>query len=311
MKIHGLITLFLTLASIAPYNIHAFNTGRGRGNCTGQAIRAIEKGDLAEFQRLVPTDVSVDATSSQGHSLLSIAKFRKQQPIVTYIQQQLTGRAIHAIEQGNLAEFKRFVPSQVPPTAQSGNGRTLSAIAKFHHQQEIFDYLESQLKTTASTSATARPSSRKVIEFYEKGKPYYEFTNFYEGSPITINGQKWKTSEHYFQAQKFVGPSFKLQQQVRDQATPRAAFEFARNNDAQKRADWETVKDDIMGIALLEKFTQNAKLKQLLIDTGDAQLVEASPVDSYWGYAKDKKGNPGKNMLGQLLMQLRAELKKK
>ena len=44
-----------------------------------------------------------------------------------------------------------------------------------------------------------------AILFYDKGQPYYEFTNFQEGYPLNIDGKIWPTSEHYFQAQKFVG----------------------------------------------------------------------------------------------------------
>ena len=47
-------------------------------------------------------------------------------------------------------------------------------------------------------------------------------------------------------------------------------------------------------------------LKELLINTGDAFLIEASPVDSYWG---EGKYGTGKNRLGILLMKLRDELK--
>ena len=40
------------------------------------------------------------------------------------------------------------------------------------------------------------------IYFYDKRAPYYEFTNFYE-SPVNIGGQQWRTTEHYFQFQKY------------------------------------------------------------------------------------------------------------
>lgn len=66
------------------------------------------------------------------------------------------------------------------------------------------------------------------------------------------------------------------------------------------RPDWEEVKDDVMRIGLYAKFTQNPKLKEMLVKTNDSILEEASPYDSYWGTAKN-----GKNMLGKLLMELR------
>lgn len=43
------------------------------------------------------------------------------------------------------------------------------------------------------------------------------------------------------------------------------------------------------------------------ISTGDAELIEHTKNDSYWGDGGD---GTGKNRLGQLLMELRAELRK-
>lgn len=71
------------------------------------------------------------------------------------------------------------------------------------------------------------------------------------------------------------------------------------------RQDWEAVKVNVMRCGLTEKFTQNENLKKLLLSTGDAELVEDSPYDAFWGAA-----NNGKNMLGKLLMEARHELEK-
>jgi predicted NAD-dependent protein-ADP-ribosyltransferase YbiA (DUF1768 family) len=35
--------------------------------------------------------------------------------------------------------------------------------------------------------------------------------------------------------------------------------------------------------ALQAKFTQDQTLKTLLLETGDSEIIEASPRDSYWG----------------------------
>ena len=57
--------------------------------------------------------------------------------------------------------------------------------------------------------------------------------------------------------------------------------------------------------ALRAKFTQHPDLKELLLRTGSAQLVEHTANDNYWGDGGD---GSGKNRLGILLMELRAEL---
>ena len=68
------------------------------------------------------------------------------------------------------------------------------------------------------------------------------------------------------------------------------------------RADWDKVKLDIMRKALKAKFEAHLFLRKMLIETGDAILVEDSARDNFWGIGKDGKGN---NYLGLLLMEYR------
>lgn len=66
------------------------------------------------------------------------------------------------------------------------------------------------------------------------------------------------------------------------------------------------------------KFSQNAHLKKLLLSTKDKILVEASPYDTIWGVGMsednpdiyDPKKWKGTNWLGEVLMQVREDLKK-
>lgn len=112
----------------------------------------------------------------------------------------------------------------------------------------------------------------------------------------------WKTTEHYFQAQKFIGtPYVEL---VRNMNRPREAFEFSREPLIAKwrRSDWDQVKQDVMYKALLTKFSQSPYLRAMLAETGDKVLVERSPYDRYWGDGGD---GGGKNHLGKLLMKVR------
>ena len=142
------------------------------------------------------------------------------------------------------------------------------------------------------------------IRFYERGQPYFEFTNFAE-YPIQLDGKTWPTSEHYFQAQKFVGTPY--EEQVRNVPRARDAFDLSRRPEVSQwlRSDWEKVKLDVMYQTLLAKFSQHSNLKDMLVKTGKRQLIEHTSRDSYWGDGGDGRGQ---NHLGQLLMKVRSEL---
>jgi len=71
------------------------------------------------------------------------------------------------------------------------------------------------------------------------------------------------------------------------------------------RSDWEEVKIEIMRQVLKSKFTQNSELREKLIATGDTELIEGNNWnDTFWGVCRGK----GRNHLGKLLMEVRAEL---
>ncbi len=144
----------------------------------------------------------------------------------------------------------------------------------------------------------------KQIRFYRLNEPYGEFSNF-SPQPIELKCQVWPTSEHYFQAQKFAGTEH--EEAVRQAKSPMIAARMGRSRERPLRGDWETVKDDIMREALQAKFRQHPSLRSLLLQTGDAELIEHTRNDGYWADGGD---GSGKNRLGELLMELRAELRK-
>ena len=67
---------------------------------------------------------------------------------------------------------------------------------------EIVRFLYPNLLVSIAARTVTGP-----ICFYNSNEKYYEFTNFYE-RPILIENKNWNTSEHYFQAQKFVGTPY-------------------------------------------------------------------------------------------------------
>jgi ribA/ribD-fused uncharacterized protein len=145
-----------------------------------------------------------------------------------------------------------------------------------------------------------------TIYFYSvRGELYGAFSNFSRHG-IELDGAWWPTTEHYFQAQKFSGTPYA--DKIRAVSTPRQAAELGRSRRVPLRADWEEVKDAVMLKAVQRKFETHPELRTLLLSTGEEEIVENAPGDYYWGCGAD---GSGKNMLGQILVQVRAILQQK
>ncbi|WP_212823264.1 NADAR family protein [Catellatospora sp. TT07R-123] len=143
-----------------------------------------------------------------------------------------------------------------------------------------------------------------TIYFYGADEvPYGCFSNF-SGHGFDLDGHRWTTSEHYFQAQKFSGT--RHAELIRRTATPLRAAELGRDRSRPLRRDWERVKDDVMRRAVTAKFTAHADIRAILLNTGDEEIVEDTSTDHYWGRGRS---GTGKNMLGRILMRTRTQLR--
>lgn len=144
-----------------------------------------------------------------------------------------------------------------------------------------------------------------TIYFYSvQEKPYGCFSNF-SAHGFELEGQYFKTAEHYFQAMKFKNSPQDMQDVIRAK-TPKLAAEVGRDRRRPLRPDWESVKDDVMRTAVLQKFRTHAGIRLILLGTGDEDIVENAPGDRYWGIGAD---GTGKNMLGRILVETRTILR--
>ncbi|KAG5642903.1 hypothetical protein DXG03_001910 [Asterophora parasitica] len=151
------------------------------------------------------------------------------------------------------------------------------------------------------------PRPRQRVLFYHKHDPHYGFTNFSE-HPVVYKGKTYPTSEHLFQSFKFQEHRPGLADHIRTcSERPSAAFSEARRFQPEVRPDWKHVNIEKMDITLEHKFTQHLDLKEELLATGDAELVEDSDKDAFWGVGADGKG---RNELGKALERLREKLRR-
>jgi hypothetical protein len=75
------------------------------------------------------------------------------------------------------------------------------------------------------------------------------------------------------------------------------------------RSDWKTEKISFMNFGIREKF-KNVKLAEMLLSTGDSELIEGNYWhDCWWGKCDCERClGKGKNKLGIILMKVRKEL---
>tara|TARA_R110002124_G_scaffold111976_2_gene265945 strand:+ start:5704 stop:6162 length:459 start_codon:yes stop_codon:yes gene_type:complete len=142
-----------------------------------------------------------------------------------------------------------------------------------------------------------------TIYFYSTKEAYGEFSNF-KAYPFELKGKTWRTVEHYFQAQKFAGTEH--EEELRETPSPMVVSRKGRSRKRPLRNDWEKVKDQIMREAVYAKFEQHAELEEMLLNTGDNEIVEQTTRDYYWGCGSE---GTGKNMLGIILMEVRERLR--
>lgn len=126
-------------------------------------------------------------------------------------------------------------------------------------------------------------------------------SNFYMAT-AEYDGVIYPTSEHAFQAAKTLDKAERKMVECAD--TPGDSKRLGKS--VTLRSDWEDVKLNVMYEVLKSKFS-NSRLKQMLLDTGDEELIEVNEWhDTFWGQCP--VGN-GENHLGKTLMRIRQELK--
>ncbi len=98
--------------------------------------------------------------------------------------------------------------------------------------------------------------------------------------------------------------------------TPAKAKQLGREVKGFKQDIWDKNCDAVVEEGSYQKFKQNEKLLQVLLETGERQLVETSPNDRLWGIgfnSDDAEGNEhewGQNKLGKALERARKEQKR-
>lgn len=129
-------------------------------------------------------------------------------------------------------------------------------------------------------------------------------------TPIRTSAGIWvHTSEHAYQAEKFVHARHHLHvAQIQRGIDSKNLAHDLEVSGAAMLEDWDTTKLEVMNRVVHDKFMRNPYLAQMLVNTGDQEIVEGNTWgDKYWGVCPPGSDN-GENNLGRILMNVRAEL---
>lgn len=164
------------------------------------------------------------------------------------------------------------------------------------------------MKKNAATRKPAKSTKQADIPFYRANeKPYGAFSNLFR-RPMEFEGRVYPTAEHAYQAGK--ARKDEVREWILSAPTPSLVAMAAHGLYTWDIVpEWSRTKFDRMREVLKAKFSQHEDLKELLLSTGNARLVEAGRTDNAvnrtWGEVNGK----GQNMLGVLLMEVRDEIR--
>ena len=138
------------------------------------------------------------------------------------------------------------------------------------------------------------------VRFYMQ--PFYCLDNF-SSFAVVMNNHVWATAEHAYHSLKFDDES--VLAQIFEAKSAHDAKKIAKANNDKKRKDWQEVRVPMMEKVLRLKLAQHQYVQEKLLETGEVEIIEDSPKDSFWGGGPN---NDGQNNLGKLWMKLREEL---
>lgn len=148
-----------------------------------------------------------------------------------------------------------------------------------------------------------------------KNGSHPQFSNWFPCKYISSDGIEYPCSEIEFMHKKAL--YFNDQEtaaEIIESGNPEIAKKLGRRIAGFNENKWALVREDIMYNAVKAKFSV-PEMRDILLATGDAIIVEAADYDKIWGIGfkeEDAIANInkwGQNLLGNILTQVRNELK--
>ena len=101
--------------------------------------------------------------------------------------------------------------------------------------------------------------------------------------------------EHAYQAAKF--DNIEIYEKVKNAKSSFRAKVIAKEHEKEfQRDNWEEIRVSVMEKLMRQKILQHEDVREALLKTGEAVIVENSSVDYFWGCGSD---GTGQNQVGK------------
>jgi ribA/ribD-fused uncharacterized protein len=157
-------------------------------------------------------------------------------------------------------------------------------------------------------------SKTEPVQFNSSTDYYGCFGNMSGGNRIKVCGYDLHGSEILYQCLKYTTRPDLQKQIIASNHPLKAKWKqkpFVKQGFVDN--DFETYKVEIMKLCLIYKYKSsvenNTDFHRLLLSTNEANIIEVSKKDNFWGVKDEGDFLVGENMLGRCLMWLRSQMR--
>ena|SRR3989344_5805739 len=143
--------------------------------------------------------------------------------------------------------------------------------------------------------------TESAVYFYTPN--FYSLDNF-SAHAVRIWDRVFPTAEHAYQWKKFSSSQPDVAQKIFEAVSPNEAKNISIAHKDSQSSTWDEEKVAAMEEIVKAKYEQHADVRKVLGRTGERNIFENSPIDTFWGIGPE---GAGQNMLGKLWMKIRDE----
>lgn len=122
------------------------------------------------------------------------------------------------------------------------------------------------------------------------GNKNRRLSQWYQGGPITVNGRQYVTAEQYMMSEKaLLFNDTQSYLKIVAEPDPKMCKHLGKLVAGFNQAVWDSALREIIFHGNLAKLQSDISIVEALLETGNAVLVEASPLDDIYGAGLERK----------------------